>query len=199
MIDLLKTACAENSIKPELRCINITSMDGNIQKVTATDAFRLHQINGLRTGFEPGMYNLNELQKQDGNYPDTSALKHPEYIYFEGSMQDLISKIETLKTEKIGKTETIYIETENYTTCFSKEYIEDAVYFIHEMSHIVSNNIKVLYDRESKQKPIKISVGDNESGAFALIMSMNIQYDHFYFNAFTSFWTGWHPLMYIRN
>lgn len=174
MIDLLKTACSENSIKHELQCINITSMGGNIQKVTATDAFRLHQINGLCTGFEPGMYNLNELQKHDGNYPDTSALKHPEDIYFEGSIHDLTDKIETLKTEKIGKIDSIYIETENYTTCFSKEYIEDAIYFINEMSHIVSGNIKVSYDRNSKQKPFKISVGDNESGAFALIMSMNI-------------------------
>lgn len=174
MIDLLKSACAENSIKHELQCINIVAMNGNIQKVTATDAFRLHQINGLRTGFEPGMYNLNELQKNDGNYPDTSALKHPEDIYFEGSMTDFISKIESLKTEKIGKVDSIYIDTENYTSCFNKKYIEDAIHFINEMSHIVSGSIKVLYDRESKHKPLKISVGSNESGAFALIMSMNI-------------------------
>ena len=172
MIDLLKAACLNDGTKPELECINIVNIDGNIQSVTATDAFRLHQINGLRTGFEPGMYKLEELWKYEGIYPDTNSLQHPEDLYFEGSSIELVNKIESLSTGKIRKIDVIYIETENYTLCFNKKYIEDAIHFIHEMSHTVDGNIQVFYSKNWKNKFLKISVGDNKSGAFALIMPM---------------------------
>jgi hypothetical protein len=176
MIKLLNNATSKEDIKQELKCIfieNMTTSGGSIQSIEATDAFRLHKVFGLRTGFEPGLYNIKELQKVDSNYPDTKALKHPEDLFFTGTPKDLLNIIKILPRSKSGKTDIVTIKTENRDIHIQEKYLTDAVEFISELFHITPGPIKILYSKENKNLSIKLFVGDESQGGFALIMPIN--------------------------